>query len=76
MSIQNEYLQQLKKAPGNRVGNGNTAAAFPIAGMNGAALMLFRILAGGTENINFLMKSRSVHSSVKILTLLYSRITF
>jgi len=75
VSIQNEYLHQLNKLleMGRK---GNYRSSLSYSSLNGAALMLFRILAGGTENINFLMKTQSVHSTVKILTLLYSRITF
>lgn len=72
---QNEYLQQLYKLL--EVGRkGKYRNSLSYSSMKDAALMLFRILAGGTENINFLMKTQSVHSSVKILTLLYPHITF
>lgn len=75
VSTQNEFLQQLNKLlEMGRKGKYRNSLSY--SSMNGAALMLFRILAGGTENINFLMKTQSVHSSVKILTLLYSHITF
>lgn len=55
---------------------GKYRSSLSYSNISGAALMLLRILAGGTENINFLMKSQSVHNSVKIPTLLHSHITF